>query len=851
MLSVSQINDQFSDGNFTQNPSWNGDSNHFDINTYFQLHLNSSGSDTSVLSTINKRITETEWSFWTKISFNTSTNNYVRIYLTADSARLDGAITGYFVQIGGTDDSIIIFKQTGTEYRRLQSFQSYLTTKSTNLIRLKITRNKTGNWETYIDTTGGTNYIHDRSFCDTTIQTSNFFGVYCRYTSSNSTKIYFDDFYVGPVMYDSISPKIVSCKVEDSTHIQVVFNENLKKPGCEDPQNYFLLNQGIQPEKATSDLLQPSIVHLQFASSFKDGTLDTLKISGIFDLNGNCIGDTLVPVCFYHPRTFDILINEIMFDPDPVIALPEQEYIELFNTTIFPINMHEWIFCFGSYQKVFPDVTIMPKGYLLLVKDTGPFYSIEECVQLFTSASSLSNEGTELTLKNNEQKIIHSVIYSVDWFDGSFKEEGGWSLELVDPENPCGCETNWSACIDAAGGTPGRVNSVCGNNIDEINPMGVKAFIEDSNTLQIYFSEQMDSASFANTSFHERSPDNIPNKFIILKPPSYKSVRIIYGVPFQTGIIYTVSFTSSLTDCVGNKIDTNSVVRAAIPDTIFKSEIVINEVLFNPQSGGSRFIELFNNSSKNFDLSELVLSNQVSLPGESIPGKPITAENYLLFTEEYAVISPDPEDVCLRYQCLDNKNFISMKNFPMLSNDSGTVVFATKDKGQVIDEVHYDHEMHYPLLLTEEGVSLERLSPSRASEFRENWHSASETVGFATPGRQNSQQSCDQDGESPLTIYPEIFSPDNDGHDDVLNIELRIEEPGFQATIIIFNTKGKLIRHLINNVLISNSEIISWDGIDDNRNKAPIGFYIVYIEIFNPSGTVKRFKKTAILGGRF
>jgi len=850
-LSISQVTDHFTDGNFNQNPAWIGDSSHFEINPNHQLHLYSSGADTSVLSTLNKRVTETEWSFWIKISFNTSANNYARIYLIADTADFSGPVNGYYIQLGGSDDSIVIYRQSRNEHKRIKSFQNYITDKSSNILRIKIRRKNKGTWESYIDTTGGTNYIQDRSFSDTTIQTSNYFGVFCKYTSSNSKKIYFDDFYVGSMMNDSIPPKLLSCRVVDSTHIQVVFSENLGSPGAVDPKHYFLIHQGIRPERINVDPFQPSRVQLQFSLSLKEGIFDTLKITGVSDISGNLMDDTLVPACFYPPRVYDILINEIMFDPEPPNTLPPQEYVELFNRSDYPIYLKDWVFYFGSYQKILPDITIKPKGYLLLVKDTIPFSSYGNSVQLFSSSSSLSNEGTTLAIKNSEQRIIHFITYSPDWFHHSFKEEGGWSLEMVDQTNPCACGENWEASVDMTGGTPGKTNSITGKRPDETAPRIERAFIKDSTTLHLVFSKPMDSISLQKTAFYKRFPDEVIHQDILLIPPSYQFAELKYKVPFQRNIIYTVSFKNTLTDCSGNEIDTTSIVRAAMPDSIRQSEIVINELLFNPQSGGSRFIELFNRTSKVFDLSELFLSNQDFIPGETNTGDPVLTERFLLFPEEYVVISPDPGDICLRYHCWDQKNFIEMNDFPSLNDNTGTIILATKGNSSIVDKIHYDHEMHYPLLTTEEGVSLERLSPEESSESPENWHSASETAGFATPGYQNSQQTGDLDNGSPIVLSPEIFSPDNDGKEDILSIGLNVGEPGYQATIIIFDARGREIRHLINNVLISNSEIFYWDGIDDDKNKAKIGFYIVYVEILKPDGKIKRYKKCTILGCRF
>ncbi len=109
-----QVNDKFSDGNFTANPIWMGDTSKFIVNSNFQLQLNAPAiTDTASISTVSNRLDSTEWQFWVKLDFAPSTSNQLRTYLSSDSMNLKKTSNGYFIQMGtsGSNDSIEFFKQ--------------------------------------------------------------------------------------------------------------------------------------------------------------------------------------------------------------------------------------------------------------------------------------------------------------------------------------------------------------------------------------------------------------------------------------------------------------------------------------------------------------------------------------------------------------------------------------------------------------------------------------------------------------------------------------------------------------------------------------------------------------------
>jgi hypothetical protein len=59
-----------------------------------------------------------------------------------------------------------------------------------------------------------------------------------------------------------------------------------------------------------------------------------------------------------------------------------------------------------------------------------------------------------------------------------------------------------------------------------------------------------------------------------------------------------------------------------------------------------------------------------------------------------------------------------------------------------------------------------------------------------------------------------------------------------------------MIRRLINNELLAIEGSFVWDGLNHNNQKAAMGIYLVYLELFDLQGNVKKYKKTCVVAGK-
>ena len=326
--------------------------------------------------------------------------------------------------------------------------------------------------------------------------------------------------------------------------------------------------------------------------------------------------------------------------------------------------------------------------------------------------------------------------------------------------------------------------------------------------------------------------------------PLFNTVQLKTTSLIAANTIYTVT-ASNITDCKNNTIGNSNKAKFGLPVDVAAGELIINEILFNPRSNAYDFVEVYNRSNKIFDASKIYIANRNS-SGVISSQKLLSASPSYIFPGDYFVVTEDADNLALNYLVQNPDKVLVLSTLPSYSDDEGDVVILNF-QGNVVDEVKYKDDWHFKLIDNAEGVSLERIDPDATSQDENNWHSAASTAGYGTPTYKNSQYKLAQAINATIEVTPKVFSPDNDGRDDIATIQYKIDEPGYIANITIFDAAGRPVKNLVRNGTLGLTGYWNWDGLDDKGLKLPVGTYILFTEIFNLQGKKQKFKNTVVL----
>jgi hypothetical protein len=266
-------------------------------------------------------------------------------------------------------------------------------------------------------------------------------------------------------------------------------------------------------------------------------------------------------------------------------------------------------------------------------------------------------------------------------------------------------------------------------------------------------------------------------------------------------------------------------------------DVVINEVLYQPFPNGDEYVELYNRSEKQIDLSLLSIATRKG-DGTLQHIKPLSSELGVLHPEEYLLITGTKENVCNFYPCFSDINYCELTSMLPLPDDGATIVLFNNQSNEVIDEFTYTKQLHTTGIGDTKGIALERINPDKDSNLSSNWTSASSVSDYGTPGRQNSQYNHS------IGNGIEIIKPNRLEGKDFFQILYNLIGTDNRCNLKVFDNTGRLVENVLNNGFLGSNGTLQWSPSGNLQQ----GIYIMFLEIYRPStGETEKYKFPVIL----
>lgn len=283
-------------------------------------------------------------------------------------------------------------------------------------------------------------------------------------------------------------------------------------------------------------------------------------------------------------------------------------------------------------------------------------------------------------------------------------------------------------------------------------------------------------------------------------------------------------------DAVAN----NDEIAARLSVGYNSRSVVINEIYYAPRTGEVEWVEFYNRSQQTIDLS-------------SWRWWDADADLPIILPDSLALLAPGTFALLAASGNLPHVEpsapIMTLKNWLTLNNDHETLVLADFH-GHVQDSLSFSQSWG-----GDTGVALERINPNLASTDSSNWSGCVDALG-STPGKRNSIFTESVPPQATITVAPQPFSPDGDGHDDFAIIHLQVPAATATAHVKIYDMRGRLVHQLLNNAPIAANHEVIWNGCDEANQPLPIGIYIVYLQAIQATGGVLVEARTTVVLAR-
>ena len=532
-------------------------------------------------------------------------------------------------------------------------------------------------------------------------------------------------------------------------------------------------------------------------------------------------------------RPGDLVINEIMYDTEE----RSQEWIELYNPNDFSVDIQNWSVRDSRKKVTMAGAFSIAPGAFVVVSNTA-IAGLDSSNNIVVSGlPELNNSGDLIVLMDATNRVIDSVRYVRQW--------GGdrmLSLERIRFEDASQDSLNWSSCVDPAGSTPGRQNSVSPLEYDALIIPGSITLRPDKPT-----AEQTGELRAVVENFGRKKLKNVQVSFSFAAVASGAPVKI--GEPFtidelepraqetatcQWPLMPAGTYRVHATVIqVNDQVAANDSTSMLVTISYTASPLVINEFMYNPAPEVPEWVELFNNGSSSVQLLNWRLSDSDTSKSMFLSTAPFSLD-----AGGYVIVSKDSS--ISNYLKRGSTPLLVNKKFPTLNNDTDEIIIKDAN-GRIMDRVCYRNQED------RQGYSVERINPSVPSQERSNWVTCVDPSGH-TAGQANSVYTVVLPPSVSISITPNPFSPDGDGFDDVAAITFNLPATTAMVNLKIYDIKGRMVRFLVNNEASGTQRTVFWNGKNDDGQLCRMGVYILFLQALDMHRQVlEQARKTVIL----
>lgn len=837
--------------NSETNSIWKGDISKFKFSTNESFSLNAPAATGSAYIYHPLQFTPTiEWSMDIQMDFNPSAQNLTRIYLLNESLRQDNGVA-YYLEVGGTKDNFRLIKQSSAnKLTTLASGKDKRLDKATirASLNIKLSNNK---WTVYSKLSGENLFTQECEYeMKEPINSKQLYytGILCKYTSTRSKLFRFsnvttqtdaEELPIPPTEEpDSETSELIELRAESDSLIILTFSNKVKT-------NYAffsILNYtDARISKISND--QKSI-YLLLKKPLISGNSYELFWSGLYDYQNEYI-ECPTPIFDFiieedeedptlpDPPTSqtnygDVVFTEIMANPKSNTFINDIEFIEVLNRSNKTLSTKEWILIYGTTAYQLPTSSIAPGAYAVLVKKGVSIPNIDpkQLLQI-DNFPTLSNTGKYIELKNGFDQTIHWTEYHSGYYGNAVNTQGV-SMECIDPNNLSDEPGNWIAATNSNKCSPGKINSVNRANPDKTIPYLKNTNIEN-NMVSIAISESVNTDDLLDINRYNVNKSEYQIISISTNKPRNNRINLAFNRSIEQADL-TIEL-PILTDLNKNKQLVREKLKLGKRITIQPEDLLINEIMYEPDQSNAEYIELYNNTDNPIELSEIGITTKNNNTLDKI--EPIGS--ITIASKSHLVLSTKPEVIHENYSESTPENTIGYK-LPILNNEGSTIYIIHKTTGETIDYVGYLPSWHSKK--NKRNVSLERVSTDESSNDSNNWKSSLANEG-GTPGRINTKPS-DPDGGNDTVDTP-YRKPTIRISENAIEINYGISDADTKCSAYIFSSSGILISQILNNENVSPTGLFTWNK-NETSKKITLGIYILLWEYYKPNGESVKYK---------